>query len=361
MAHGQVNQFINSPWFAWGAGTGLPAPYTQADMNITLEARIFGVWVPYTFTGNLQEVVVNKTAGTAGFSIPISSITTLFSLSQPIVWSAAVSGQQVTWTANQTFSQPGGFNIVGSFDNNGTPVSYNLNVNNIATVGSLRSVFANTTPAMIPLIGRVANVRGTHSGGDTLNYIDMDTGTATGTLGGLPVTDLKVHFRTIQHISHPPMPFRVTGTVALGDVVSSGAFLATLEVLPAAGGPPEWTWTGPFTAGVTFDLAVFGFDPIPISSPANRKLRIRSGSHLSQTVPITLWENPVVVNFALVNGDVNLSEEVDAADIDAVILHFGGTGAGLSIYPDVDHSGEVDAGDIDVVIANFGSVGNTGS
>ena len=57
------------------------------------------------------------------------------------------------------------------------------------------------------------------------------------------------------------------------------------------------------------------------------------------------------------NGDVDLSGEVDAADIDSVIADFS------SIYPggpnsnnDVDVSGEVDAADIDVVIANFGGL-----
>ncbi|MCC6685655.1 MAG: hypothetical protein IT205_01555 [Fimbriimonadaceae bacterium] len=359
VAHGQVEQFLNTPRFAWGAGSGLPAPYTQADMNITMEFRVVTTWVPYTSTGGLQEVVLTKAPGSANFNIPISSITTLFTSSQPIVWSSAVSGQQVTWTTNQVFSQPGGYVISGSFDNGGTPVSVNLTVNNVAVTGSLRSNFAGSPPAMITTLGRVANVRGTHTGGDAVNFIDMDTGTASGTVAGLPVNDVKVHFRNIQHINHPPMPYRLNCTANLGDVANNGPYTAKIDILPASGpGPVEWSWTGPITQSTAFDLSVFGFDPVPIAAAANRRVRIRVGSHLSQTLPITLWENPAVVGFNLINGDVDGSEEVDAADIDATILYFGTDGFGLPVHPDVDNSGEVDASDIDIVIANFGQTGS---
>lgn len=57
------------------------------------------------------------------------------------------------------------------------------------------------------------------------------------------------------------------------------------------------------------------------------------------------------VNFNPVNGDADDSGEVDAADIDAVIADFGGSG----VMTDMDGSLEVDAADIDIVIANFGS------
>ena len=60
------------------------------------------------------------------------------------------------------------------------------------------------------------------------------------------------------------------------------------------------------------------------------------------------------VNATLTNGDVDNSDEVDAADIDAVIADFGNLGANLPA--DVDNGLEVDAADIDVVIANFGNI-----
>ena len=60
----------------------------------------------------------------------------------------------------------------------------------------------------------------------------------------------------------------------------------------------------------------------------------------------------------MTNGDPDYSGEVDAADIDLVIAHFGETPAssGWNADIDVDGSDEVDAADIDIVIANFGSI-----
>lgn len=66
--------------------------------------------------------------------------------------------------------------------------------------------------------------------------------------------------------------------------------------------------------------------------------------------------NGAVTSFGtavLANGDVDISGEVDAADIDQVIAAFGNTDSNIT---DVDVSGEVDAADIDIVISNFGAV-----
>ncbi len=61
-----------------------------------------------------------------------------------------------------------------------------------------------------------------------------------------------------------------------------------------------------------------------------------------------------VPGFTMIAGDVDNSNEIDAADIDLVIANFGDT----NINFDVDGSGEIDAADIDIVISNFGSVGD---
>ena len=64
------------------------------------------------------------------------------------------------------------------------------------------------------------------------------------------------------------------------------------------------------------------------------------------------------VDFTLANGDCDWSGEVDAADIDYVIVNFGQLlgDPGYHVDADVDGSGEVDAADIDIVIANFGAL-----
>jgi hypothetical protein len=67
--------------------------------------------------------------------------------------------------------------------------------------------------------------------------------------------------------------------------------------------------------------------------------------------------SPTTVNvpgFPMIAGDVDNSNEIDAADIDLVIASFGGS----SPNSDVDGSGEIDAADIDIVIGNFGAVGD---
>lgn len=59
-------------------------------------------------------------------------------------------------------------------------------------------------------------------------------------------------------------------------------------------------------------------------------------------------------------GDVDASNEIDAADIDVVIENFGMVDGqpGFNRQVDVDGSGEIDAVDIDIVIENFGLVGD---
>ncbi|MBL8059777.1 MAG: hypothetical protein JNK63_03560 [Chthonomonas sp.] len=103
---------------------------------------------------------------------------------------------------------------------------------------------------------------------------------------------------------------------------------------------------------------------VPPAGATNQYTIVFDGaSFLKKTVNVTVpgSATPTDINIgavALVNGDVDTSGEVDAADIDQVIADFG------AIWPvgngnpnsDVDVSGEVDAGDIDIIIANFGAI-----
>ncbi len=108
-----------------------------------------------------------------------------------------------------------------------------------------------------------------------------------------------------------------------------------------------------------------GVDPngrlrIPVPTGAGR-VSVNHGSWLRRTVAFNTTAASVTgINVVCVNGDVDGSGEVDAADIDEVIADFGLAGTSPS-YPanrnsDLDRSGEVDAADIDIVIANFGAV-----
>ncbi|MBL8061153.1 MAG: hypothetical protein JNK63_10620 [Chthonomonas sp.] len=87
------------------------------------------------------------------------------------------------------------------------------------------------------------------------------------------------------------------------------------------------------------------------------KVQADGGQFLKNTATFS-YATKNNVNFAMVNGDPDYSGEVDAADIDLVILHFGETpsSSGWNADVDLDGSDEVDASDIDVAIANFGAV-----
>ncbi len=81
------------------------------------------------------------------------------------------------------------------------------------------------------------------------------------------------------------------------------------------------------------------------------------GTHWTKQREAGITLGAATLTYSMVNGDVDDSGEVDAADIDIVIANFGGVVGTLSynINADVDGSGEIDAADIDLVIANFGA------
>jgi hypothetical protein len=95
---------------------------------------------------------------------------------------------------------------------------------------------------------------------------------------------------------------------------------------------------------------------VSTAQSGSKFVRILSPHFLAKRVgPYNLVGTPIAgVNVALVNGDADGSGEVDAADIDLVIMDFGSA----EPLTDMDGSGEVDAADIDIVIANFGATGD---
>ena len=150
-------------------------------------------------------------------------------------------------------------------------------------------------------------------------------------------------------------PATVSGTISLLDYIGigvnrpitfqvySGATLLdtqTATITPSGGAATAYSFTT-YARGTSLRVKARG----------TRWLKKQSGL-------ITIGASGATgVNFVMSNGDVDGTGEVDAADIDFVILNFG------SLFPgpgpedsDVDGSGEVDAADIDVVIANFGNL-----
>ncbi len=351
VASAQVGNFLSATQIAWGVGDNLPAPYTQVDMNVAIEVRVGFFWIPYAQNVGVTELLIPKTAGSANFNVPLNAINPIFNSNQPINLVGTTVGNQVTWAISQTFTQAGGYQIVTQFDNNGTPVDVNVNVNNVLTTGTLRSLYATLPPAVIATLQDAADTRGTYTGGDAVNFIDMTAGTASGTVGGVSINGVRLRFRNIQHINHPPMDLKVTGTITRQDIAAPAAFTGTAELRTSPGG--VLAHSGPISVAAS---GAYTYKPASVL-PGSYTLSIKSGSFLKKSQTVTL-SSSTVANFTLQNGDVDGSGEVDAADIDGVIAAFGGSTNGPTIWPDVDFSGEVDAADIDIVIANFGGTDN---
>ncbi len=133
--------------------------------------------------------------------------------------------------------------------------------------------------------------------------------------------------RTIGYVAKSGTTVVTSGTVVVGVDAPSAVFTVVLpNQLPASISNP---------IDIEFDGSSFLKKRITVSVPGD-------------AVPVAI----PVGSISLINGDVDNSGEVDAADIDAVIAAFGATDLGDT---DVDVSGEVDAADIDIVIANFGA------
>lgn len=142
---------------------------------------------------------------------------------------------------------------------------------------------------------------------------------------------------------------RVNGTLVLGDVVSPMVSARTISYNLIKG-------TATLASGsivATVPSTAFSIS-VPATQNGNVRIEFDGGPFLRRHVLTVLTGGNVNAGAAnMVNGDVDGSGEIDAADIDLVIADFGATLSGDS---DVDSSGEVDAADIDIVIARFGGV-----
>ena len=145
-------------------------------------------------------------------------------------------------------------------------------------------------------------------------------------------------------------PGRVAGKVSLANFVGSATLRTATIQLRAPGNPTVLeTFNVPLAtdSGFSFVTARRGATDIRISAPGFCS-RVLTNVNITNTAPGNLL-------VLLPNGDSDGSGEVDAADIDNVIAHFGVLTTQASLG-DVDGTGEVDAADIDVTITNFGQL-----
>ncbi len=146
----------------------------------------------------------------------------------------------------------------------------------------------------------------------------------------------------------------ITGTITLQDYVGSGVSRPIVMELVNNSGTVLATDTVTITPNGGTPVA-YEFRVIPRGT--NLRVKARGTRWLKkQSALITVGTGGATgVNLSLINGDVDASGEIDAADIDLVIANFGAVFPGPGPEDsDVDGSTEVDAADIDIVIANFG-------
>ncbi len=177
------------------------------------------------------------------------------------------------------------------------------------------------------------------AGGNLANSIVID-------LDGVATTSAKTTLGDVEI----PCPLGVAGRVVLNEFMASIAGeVISVSLRNAAGGVVE------VIENVLVDAQ--GNFTFTTSLTGTYTVTVRGRTWLCRKIGNVNLSTATVaqLTFVLPNGDVDESGEVDGADIDLVIAHFG------AIFPgpgnrnwDVDGSGEVDAADIDVCIANFG-------
>lgn len=344
-----VDDFRNASRFVLGIGDNLPSPYTQQDM--TVELRVFFGFLPISqnTTNGADEQVILKTPGSVNFVFNTGAIDPTLP-NFPVNMVGTVSGQQVTYNFNQNFSQPGGYPINTTIDVNGTPTPVNLTINNVNVTGQLRSVFSSVSAFWNPVLGANSVVRGTHSGGDTNNFINVTTNTITGTIGGVTPSLIEVRFRRVQHIEHVGYLPNLTGTVNLNDVNNQSGRPVAWTLYPVAG--TTSVASGTVTAG-----AVSLSPNVPVG---NYRLLVKGPTHLAKLIPVSVGTSTTIGTVALVNGDVNGDNEVGAADFSALAAAYDAVlgDPGFSASADLNKDDEVGAADFSILAASYDETGD---
>ncbi|GMV36635.1 MAG: hypothetical protein AMXMBFR61_11430 [Fimbriimonadales bacterium] len=142
-------------------------------------------------------------------------------------------------------------------------------------------------------------------------------------------------------------PPNVSGTLGLEFHVAPQSMMGVLEVYQPGGVVPieivslSLTTVGGFSAALTV-------------APGAYDLRFGAQHFLTKRLPnvALAWGNNDVGYVPLTNGDAMADNAVGLADLNAVLLAFGGPS------PDLDGDGLVSLPDLNIVLVNFGKVGD---
>lgn len=135
----------------------------------------------------------------------------------------------------------------------------------------------------------------------------------------------------------------LSGTASLGGYVGS---LSTKDLLLSLSGP------SPTDVAISMDGSGAWSERVALV-PGTYTPRFSSQYYLRHALPpLGLDGDTGGLNASLIGGDADSSNQVTIADLNAVLVGFGGT------TPDLDGSGTVDLGDLNLVLLNFSKAGD---
>jgi hypothetical protein len=353
VASASTADFTDATRISWGAGSGLPIPYTTTDIAVTIRATVligpFPVSQSFTETTSIPESAITKTSGSLNFQISPQSLSDLGPTSPLLnMTGTSVNASTTRWTFNQVYSQTGGWVINETIDGPTGPIQINITINNLTISGKLQTQFSNLpNDRFIGVLG--ANVRrtGVDLGSNTENFVDIVPSSVSGTIAGLTATALRVELRSIKHVMHVESRRKIqTSLNLLNDASGITNRTASYRLSANPGGAALQEGSVPMS-GNSFT--------IPAQVPAgNYYYSVKVGSWLSKGWAISVPASGTVpVNGSLINGDVDLDNEVGPGDFEAVVSQFGGSGSA-----DLDGDGEVGPSDFEIVVSNFGLQGD---
>jgi hypothetical protein len=353
VASASTADFIDSARISWGAGSVLPAPYTTTDIAVTIRATVligpFPVAQSFTETTTIPESAITKSSGSLNFQISPQSLTPLGPTSPLLTLTGtSVNASTAKWTFSQLYSQTGGWAINQTVTGPTGPVQINLTINNITISGKLQTQFSSLpNDRFIGVLGQNVRRTGVDLGGNTENLIDIVPSSVSGTIAGLTATALRVELRSIKHVMHVESRRKIQANLSLlNDVSGITNRTASYRLSATPGGAALQEGSVPMT-GNSFT--------IPAQVPAgNYHYSVKVGSWLSKGWAISVPASGTVpVSGSLINGDVDLDNEVGPGDFEAVVSQFGGAGSA-----DLDGDGEVGPSDFEIVVGNFGLQGD---
>lgn len=190
-------------------------------------------------------------------------------------------------------------------------------------------------------------------------FRDEDFETQEGLINSLQLRDYPMSDAEIAALGGPsaagiPVPLDVSGTINLGDYIGDvTAVPVTVEIRNPSETTPVETHVVSLDASGRYTLTTNRVGTFDLSAKAPHWLRSVHGN-------VNIAPPGVVVDFDLINGDVDGDNEVTLFDFGALVAAFGSMPGDSSWNPNADLDGdlEVTLFDFGILVRNFGAIGD---